>query len=417
MLRISKYGLVVALTNTLARNANGFVTPTSNHHHHQHHQSIRSSKILKLSSTKAEESAPDEIELSKPSTPTSAEQTLAAQILSEIDDGTRTYPPWYYEQYEEDDYGDDDLDDDPDAIDPETLGKWDPSDLETRLEYEFDPANGDADPNVLDPKFEHLQQVELDEEGIEVGYDPIYGRSNPVDERTIINPQDSYVIDDQTRDDDLVTPTFPKGDLEIEANAEITTFRKSLKIVQTYTDPFLEMEVPRYQARWYGYPEQQRYPDKDVLENRFTDPKDATNFDEMTPHRARKTAVQMARAKNNEWLPEGKSAAFHNAKTDIYGKLGLTVGSLMKGEIDEAVVENIRPALDILGSCVDLLETNGTVFRFHYHGLIKNKRGMAAWTETLIRDCGVECTGVVFETGWRKRDPYYDAGDKWFGPY
>jgi len=358
-----------------------------------------------------------ELELKKPAKPTSAQEDMAAQILLEIDSGTRTYPAWYYEQYQEDDYGDDDEDDDPDAIDPETLGKWDASDLETRLEYEFDPANGDDDPNELDPKFEHLEQVELDADGIEVGYDPIYGSANPVDERTILNPQDSYVIDDETRDDDKVTPTFPKGDLEIAANAEITTFRKSLKIVQTYTDPFLDMEVPRYQARWYGYPEQQRYPDKDVNENRFTDPKDATNFDEMTPYRARKTAVQMARAKNNEWLPEGKSAAFHNAKTDIYGKLGLTVGSLMKGEIDETVVENIQPALDILGSCVDLLETNGTVFRFHYHGLIKNKRGMAAWTETLIRDCGVECTGVVFETGWRKRDPAYDAGDKWFGPY
>merc|ERR1740124_487863 len=244
------------------------------------------------------------IEASKPRDLTETEVELASQILREIDDGTRTYPDWYYEQYQEDDFGDDDEDDDPDA-------------------------------NQLDPAFEHLTQVELDDEGIEVGFDPIYGPSNPIDQRTIINPQDSYIIDDQTRDDAMVTPTFKEGDLEIPANAEITQFRKSLKIVQTYTDPFLDMEVPRYQARWYGYPEQQRYPDKDVMENRFTDPKDATNFDEMTPYRARKTAVEMARAKNNEWLPKGKSAAFHNAKTDIYGKLGLKVGSLEKGEIDE----------------------------------------------------------------------------------
>merc|ERR1740124_902883 len=71
------------------------------------------------------------IEASKPRDLTETEVELASQILREIDDGTRTYPDWYYEQYQEDDFGDDDEDDDPDAIDPETLGKWDPSDLET----------------------------------------------------------------------------------------------------------------------------------------------------------------------------------------------------------------------------------------------------------------------------------------------
>lgn len=89
----------------------------------------------------------------------------------------------------------------------------------------------------------------------------------------------------------------------------------------------------------------------------------------------------------------------------------------MKGEIDPETKGKIGSVLDILGSCAELIEINDTVFRFHYHGLIKNKRGMVAWTQTLIEDCGVECTGVVFETGWRKRDPYYDGGDKWFGPY
>ena len=29
----------------------------------------------------------------------------------------------------------------------------------------------------------------------------------------------------------------------------------------------------------------------------------------------------------------------------------------------------------------------------------------------------VDCTGVVFETGYRKRDPAYDGGDLWYGPY
>ena len=41
----------------------------------------------------------------------------------------------------------------------------------------------------------------MDEDGNEVGYDPMFGRSNPIVERTILNPPDSYVIDKKTRDD------------------------------------------------------------------------------------------------------------------------------------------------------------------------------------------------------------------------
>lgn len=326
-------------------------------------------------------------------------------------------PDWYYEQYQEERFDLLEEDDDPSAIDPETLGKWDESDLEGRLEYEFDIENGDPDPNILDPKYEHVTYVPVDEEGVELMYDPIFGRSNPIDERTIINAPDSYIIDDETRDDTVVTPMFHEGDLEIEYNADFKAFRKSLKIVDTYIDPYLNMEVPRHKSKWYGYPEKMNYPDKPELENRFTKEEDKTDFTKLTPFQARKKAVELARAKNNEWLPKGKSVEYHNSKTEIFKKRGVLTGSLMKGNIDEKVKSKIQPALDILGSCADLLEINDTIFRFHYHGLIKNKRGMAAWTETLIKDCGVECTGVVFETGWRKRDPYYDGGDKWFGPY
>ena len=338
-------------------------------------------------------------------------------ILGEIDDKTRDLPEWFFEEYQEERFDDIKEDDDPNAIDPETLGKWDESDLEGRLEYEFDPSKGDVDPNILNPKFDHVQSVPVDEEGVELMYDPIFGRANPIDERTIINPQDSYIIDDETRDDAIVTPTFLKGDIEVDYNADITAFRKSLQIVETFIDPYLDMEVPRHKAKWYGYPEQIGYPDKPDIENRFTKPEEKTDFDALTPYRARKRAIELARAKNNEWLPKGKSVEYHNSKTEIYKKKGLLVGSLMKGDIDEDVKEKIDSVLKTLGSSAELLEINGTVFRFHYHALIKNKRGMAAWTETLITDCGVECTGVVFETGWRKRDPYYDGGDKWFGPY
>jgi hypothetical protein len=81
-------------------------------------------------------------------------------------------------------------------------------------------------------------------------------------------------------------------------------------------------------------------------------------------------------------------------------------------------VAKIRPALEVLGDVVELLSIEAeTVFRFKYHGLIKNKRGMEAWAGVLIRNCDVDCTGVVFETGFRKRDPWYDGGNHWYGPY
>ena len=345
------------------------------------------------------------------------DKNMARKILSEVDDGKRDFPEWFYEEYQEESYDELEVDDDPSAIDPESLGKWDENDLEGRFDYEYDPSRGDSDPNDLDPKFEHITEVPVDEEGVEIMYDPIFGRSNPIDSRTIVNPPDSYIIDDETRDDAIVTPTFHEGDLEIEANSDFKAFRKSLKIVDTYMDPYLNMEVPRHSAKWYGYPEKMSYPDKPELENRFTKPEDKTDFSKLTVYQARKKAIELARSKNNEWLPAGKSVEFHNSKTEIFKTKGVLTGSLMKGDIDEKVKSKIYSVLEILGKSAELLEINDTTFRFHYHGLIKNKRGMAAWTETLIRDCGVECTGVVFETGWRKRDPYYDGGDRWFGPY
>lgn len=348
----------------------------------------------------------------------SAEAQKSQEILGEIQSGEREMPDWFFDEYQEEVLAVQEDDSDPGAIDPETLGKWDESDLLDKLEYEFDPSV--EDPNDLTKsRFEHVTDVPMDDDGVERGYDPIFGRSNPIDERTIVNPQDSYMIDDSTRNDAMVEPTFPEGDLEIKYNADITSFRKSLKIVETYVDPYLNMEVPRHVSKWYGEPESMSYPDKPPEENFFTPPDQITKFDTMTPHRARKTAIQLARAKNNEWMPAGTSVAFHNARTDIFSKLQLTVGSYKKGDIDPVIKSNIEPALNILGNVVELLEIiDGTIFRFHYHGLIKHKEGMAAWTETLIRDdCGVECTNVLFETGWRKRDPYYDGGDHWFGPY
>ena len=309
------------------------------------------------------------------------------------------------------------LDDDDDgAIDASTLGQWDDTDLRDKFDYEWNADEGDSDPNELDSaQYEYVQEVPTDDEGNIVGYDPVFGHSNPIDGRTILNPPDSYVIDEKTRDDRLVPQDFPDGDPERDENAQITAFRKSLRRVETYTDPYLKMEVPRHTAKWHGYPEQLSYPKKPFTNNRFTKEEDRTDFDALGPAMARKVAVQMARAKNNEWLPAGTSAEYHAGKTAIYKERGVITGSTLRGEIDDDIAERIQPALDVLGDVVELLSIEvGTVFRFKYHGLIKNKRGMEAWAGVLIRNCDVDCTGVVFETGLRKRDPYYDGGNPWY---
>eukprot|EP00571_Detonula_confervacea_P014602 CAMPEP_0172308834 /NCGR_PEP_ID=MMETSP1058-20130122/9310_1 /TAXON_ID=83371 /ORGANISM="Detonula confervacea, Strain CCMP 353" /LENGTH=419 /DNA_ID=CAMNT_0013021343 /DNA_START=40 /DNA_END=1299 /DNA_ORIENTATION=+ len=356
----------------------------------------------------------------KPVTESETDAQIRDRILDEIDSGLRTYTQTDIDINQ---YGDPEdvlaVEDDVDgAIDASTLGQWDDKDFLDKFDYEWDPDQGEEDPNNLDPNYDYVKDIPLDEEGNEMGYNPIFGHSNPIDGRTILNPPDSYVIDEKTRDDRLVPKDFPDGDPETEANTEIVAFRKSLQQVETYTDPFLKMEVPRHTAKWHGYPEQLSYPKQDYMNNRFTKPEDATDFDALGPALARKVAVQMARAKNNEWLPAGTSADFHASKTAIYKEKGVITGSILPGEIDENILVKIQPALDVLGDVVELLSIEvDTVFRFKYHGLIKNKRGMEAWAGVLIRNCDVDCTNVVFETGFRKRDPYYDGGDHWYGPY
>jgi hypothetical protein len=344
------------------------------------------------------------------------ETKIRDQILEQIDSGLRDMTG--YEEYLETAEELFDEDDDDDAIDAADLGQWDERDFQDKFEYEWDPSKGEQDPNTPDPGFEYLESTEVDEEGIEVGYNPMYGVSNPFDERTIINPPDSYVIDEKTRDDRMVTPEFLEDDPEKDINQEITSFRKSLKMIETHVDPFLKQEVPSHTAKWHGYPEQLSFPKQDYFNNRFTKPEDRTDFNSMEPSKARIVAVQTARKKNNEWLPEGLSAAYHEKKFAVFKKNGILTGSTLPGEKDPEIVAKIRPALEVLGDCVELLSIEcETVFRFKYHGLIKNKRGMQAWTAKLIRNCDVDCTGVVFETGFRKRDPWYDGGNHWYGPY
>jgi hypothetical protein len=357
----------------------------------------------------------------RPGTIIETDEQLARkkEIFQEIESGQRDLPDFFddYGTLEEEEFAEYD-NDDPGALDASTLGQYGNADLKSRFEYEWDPET-DADPNIILDRTGFIQENEKDEEGIEVGYDPMFGPSNPIDTRTKIGTMDSYMVDERTKDVSLLPQQFPEGDPEIDFNNDVVQFRKSLDIIETYTDEFLpkDMKVPRHVAKWYGYNEPLKFPPQNYTNNRFTKVGEMTNFDAMDPFRARRRAVELARAKNAEWMPDGISQAWHTEKRQPYDEVGTLVGSLRKGECDPDVVELIQPALDVLGSCALLLSIEQeTVFRFHYHGLIKNRHGMAAWTETLIRDCGVKVTGVVFETGFRKRDPAYDGGDPYYWP-
>ena len=360
---------------------------------------------------------------------------LKEEIMKEVEindpseTGRKKYPKWLKNDYgflEEDESAEYD-NDDPDAIDGSTLGNYDITDLRTKFDYEWDPET-DEDPNLLEtqikndilPSAKFVLETEKDEEGIEVGFDSLFGVSNPIDERTKIGTIDSYMVDENTRDEKMLTPEFFPDDPEKAFNEDIVQHRKSMDIIETYQDEFLpeNMPVPRDVAKWYGYPEPLFLPKKNYTNNRFTKPEDLTNFDKMTPFRARQRAVELARANNAEWMPDGVSQAWHEEQRRPYEVQGTLAGTTRKGHCDPDVLEAIKPALQVLGSCAELLSIDGeenTVFRFHYHGLMKNKYGMSCWTETLIRDCGVDVTGVVFETGFRTRDPAYDGGFPYHG--
>jgi hypothetical protein len=341
------------------------------------------------------------------------------RMEQETTDGTRKYPAWFQDYgYLEDDENADYDTDDPEAWDAASLGTWTIQDLRSTFDYEWDPNGNEEDPNIAALNVHRTKFVEenpKDDDGVEIGYDPIFGPSSPIDQRTIVGNKDSYMIDDLTRDDSMLVPQFKPGDPELQFNEEVVQFRRSLDIMETYVDQFLPetMKVPRHVAKWHGYPEQAFLEPKNFTNNRYTE--NPTDFDSMTPHEARTRAVQMARAKNAEWMAHGVSHEFHRRQREPYEKVGTLVGTLRKGECDASVVKEIQPALQVLGSCCELLSIQNGVFRFAYHGLMKNKFGIAAWTETMIADCGVLVTGVVFETGFRRRDQPYDGGDPYYG--
>lgn len=191
---------------------------------------------------------------------TEEQLALKEQIMQEVNDGTRSYPDWFYEEYNEpteEEQSEFDVDD-PTAIDASTLGTWTIQDIRSQFDYEWDASAADAatqDPNILELNQEGVQYVEeteKDDDGVEVGYNPIYGPSNPIDRRTIKGAKESFMTDQRTRNDDMLPPLyFNDDDPEAETHEEVVEFRRSLDIIETYVDEFLgdEVEVPRHVAK------------------------------------------------------------------------------------------------------------------------------------------------------------------------
>ena len=93
-------------------------------------------------------------------------------IRADIDDGKRDMPAFYYEDFVEEE---EDREDDPNVIVVDEWGSWDERDLAgPPMAGDWDPEK-DPNPNDLDPEFEYVTEIPKNEEGVEEGYDPMFG--------------------------------------------------------------------------------------------------------------------------------------------------------------------------------------------------------------------------------------------------
>ena len=93
-------------------------------------------------------------------------------IRADIDDGKRDMPAYYYEDFIEEE---EDREDDPNVIVADEWGTWDERDLAGPPMADDWDREKDPNPNALDPEFEYVTEIPKDEEGVEEGYDPMFG--------------------------------------------------------------------------------------------------------------------------------------------------------------------------------------------------------------------------------------------------
>ncbi|GMI26173.1 hypothetical protein TrRE_jg619, partial [Triparma retinervis] len=157
--------------------------------------------------------------------------------------------------------------------------------------------------------------------------------------------------------------------------------------------PQYSPKVVKYKTEWKGF------TDREITGNRFGGTvSDSGHVGDRLDH-----ARSEARKNNNAWLSPSTSSSFWSSK-NAHLK-GVLAGTTKEGNMpDQPTMDRAAPALKVLGDVVTLLGVEGGAWRFKYHGLIKNKRGMEFFAEKLLRDEGVNVTGVRFETGGRVRD-------------
>lgn len=394
---------------------------------------------------------------------TSEQRETRLQMTEEIESGKRKLPEWTNEFGETDQeleersemekiegYGD--L---VQGIDPLTIGKTTTEDLEGPSIYDWEPEETE-DPNIIDDKSNYYQE-KLDgpywrdrqkkftkklreeieqrrqQELLELNIldcgpyeyedsesdDDMMTYYAAFDERTKVGVTESYMVDPKSRPTGKRSPLeeqFHSNDSELKEQEEFFDIRNSMRLIETYNDPFLpNVTLPAHVATWHGYPEKRSYPPKPYTNNRFTKPENLTNYDALGPFRARKTAVEMARSRNPEWLSKEDSEEWHMKRREPLQRVGSLVGTFEKGDCDPVLVEKIQPALKLFGNVVELLEIiDGRIYRFKFYGPIRNRYGMSCWMKHEMEEqCGVKVDNVIFETGSRVRDKI-DGGDPYF---
>jgi len=219
---------------------------------------------------------------------------------------------------------------------------------------------------------------------------------------TYLEEGSKYPLEACLKDSDEEEETVTPDDI---LSKNVRQIRTDLAIPETFLDEWYTLEEVE---RFRSYPDRQdpvkkKFEPKPFMNNRFTKEEDKVDFTGLDPYRARKLAVQLARSTNNEWLPEGFSEEKLDKEIEEIHKRGILAGTIRPGPIDADIEKRIQPAINIFNGCAQLLSIQDGVFRFHYHGMIRHKHGMRCYMEKCLKDCDVQVTGVIFETG-RERD-------------
>lgn len=161
------------------------------------------------------------------------------------------------------------------------------------------------------------------------------------------------------------------------------------RFIETYTDAYLQedLPVPRHVSKWHGY----------IMPMTYVHPQ--KNYATTIDSQRKKTWCRLTSTihrRHESWSFNMHERSIVNGRIRSQDCRRNQAGAQGSGVVCRTVKYwEWRNSLSIQLSW-----------------LMKNRFGMAAWTETLVPYCGVECTNVLFETGFRRRDPAYDDGGK-----